>query len=88
MINSILLIAVFASTILGIIVLLVHMNFFTFKKASSIKALYSALIIGLLLVVITFSVKLISTDGGKKWLDSFSSSSDCEKSDRPYWCEL
>jgi hypothetical protein len=88
LINSLLLILVFASAIFGLIIVLVQTKFISLKGASSIKILYSALLICLLLSVITFSVKLLSSDEGQKWLDSFSNSGDCDKPDRPYWCEL
>ena len=86
--NSLLMIFVFAGVIIGSIILLVQANFITLKTSSNIKILYSSLVICLLLVVITFSAMQLSTDEGRKWLDSFSNSSDCEKPNRPYWCEL
>ena len=88
LVNSILVILVFASTIIGLIIILVLTKFVSLKDTSSIRILYSALVICLLLFVITFSVKLLTTDEGKKWLDSFSTSGDCDKPNRPYWCEL
>lgn len=87
-VNSLLLILVFISVIIGLIIALVHTDFIALKKASSVKILYSVLVICLLLLVITFSAKLLSSDEGKKWLDSFSDNGDCEKPNRPYWCEL
>ena len=87
-VNGLLLILAFASGIVALIILLVHTDFISLKDASSIKVLYSSLVVCLLLLVIAFSAKLLSSDEGKKWLDSFSDSGDCEKPDRPYWCEL
>jgi len=86
--NSLLLILIIASGIIGLLIVLVHTDFIALKKASNIKTLYSSLVVCLLLFVIVFSVKLLSSDGGKKWLDSFSDSDDCDKIDRPYWCDL
>ncbi len=88
LVNGLLLILVFISTIIGLIIALVHTDFISLKDASKVKILYSALVISLLLLVIAFSAKLLSSDEGKKWLDSFSNSGDCEKPNRPYWCEL
>ena len=88
LVNSLLLILAFTSVIIGLIIALVHTNFISLKEASSVKILYSVLVISLLLLVITFSAKLLSSDEGKKWLDSFSDNGDCEKPNRPYWCEL
>ncbi len=87
-VNGLLLILAFASGIVALIILLVHTDFISLKDASSIKVLYSSLVVCLLLLVIAFSAKLLSSDEGKKWLDSFSDSGDCEKPERPYWCEL
>ena len=86
--DGLLLLIVFASVAIGLIIILVQTKFILLKDANSIKVLYSALITCLLLVVIVFSAKLLSTDEGKKWLDSFSDNGDCEKPNRPYWCEL
>jgi len=89
LVNSILLILVIASAITGLMIILVKTKLISPRGISNIKVLYSsALIICLLLTVIAFSTKLLSTNEGKKWLDSFSNSGDCEKVDRPYWCDL
>ena len=88
LVNGLLLILAFASFALGLIIALVLTNFITLKKASSIKTLYSALVICLLTLIIGFSVKMLTSVEGKKWLDSFSENGDCDKPDRPYWCEL
>lgn len=88
LVNSLLLILIFASLMIGLAIVLVHTDIISLKNASRVKILYSALVICLLLLVITFSAKLLSTDEGKKWLDSFSNNGDCDKPDRPYWCEL
>jgi hypothetical protein len=79
---------VFISVMIGLIIIFVQTELVSLKDALSLKLLYSALAICLLLSVITFSAKLFSTDAGKKWLDSFSDNGDCEKPNRPYWCEL
>lgn len=88
LVNGLLLLLVFASGVLGLVIALVLINFITLKNPSSIKTLYSALVICLLASIIGFSVKMLTSDEGKKWLDSFSENGDCDKPDRPYWCEL
>ncbi len=88
LVNSILFILVFASGIIGLMIILVRTGFISLKNAAGIKILYSSLVICLLLLVLAYSAKLLSTDEGKKWLDSFSDNGDCERPNRPYWCEL
>lgn len=87
-VNVLLLILVIASSTLGLIIALVLANLITLKKASSIKTLYSALVICLLTLIVGYSAKMLSSDEGKRWLDSFSNNGDCDKPNRPYWCEL
>ncbi|MDW3095285.1 MAG: hypothetical protein R8G33_06420 [Gammaproteobacteria bacterium] len=87
-VNGLLLILLFASCALGLIIALVLTDFITLKKPSSIKVLYSALVICLLTLIVGISVKMLSSEEGKKWLDSFSENGDCDKPNRPYWCEL
>ena len=86
--NSLLLMLGIVSIVAGLMIVLARTNVISFKKASVLKTLYAVLTISLLLLVTGFTAKFLSSDEGKKWLDSFSSNGDCDKIDRPYWCDL
>ncbi len=76
------------SSAIGLIILLVLADVLSLKKPSNIKTLYSALIVSVLLIIITFSSKYLFSDEHNNWLPSFDSSDSCNKPDRPFWCDL
>jgi len=86
--DGLLIALLFASLVIGLVIILIRADIISLKTSSRIKVLYSALIITLLLLFLGFSTKLLSTDNGQMWLDSFSNNGDCDKPNRPYWCEL
>lgn len=59
-----------------------------FNNLNRVRLLYSSATIVVLILITVISVTLLTSDAGKKWLDSFSENGDCERVDRPYWCEL
>ena len=76
------------SSAIGLIILLVMADVLTLKKPSNIKTLYSALIVAVLLIILTFSGKYLFSDKHNDWLPSFKSSDSCDKPDAPFWCDL
>jgi len=59
-----------------------------FNNLNRTTLLYSSATIVVLILITVISVKLLTSDAGKKWLDSYSDNGDCERVDRPYWCDL
>ncbi len=86
--DGLLIALLFVSLVIGLAISLIRANFISLKNSSHIKVLYSALIITLLLLFLGFSTKLFSAEKAQMWLDSFSNNGDCDKPNRPYWCEL
>lgn len=86
--NGILITLLFISAVTAVLIILVKTEIISLKNTAQVKVFYSALTISLLAFCILLSVKLLTSDEGKKWLDSFSENGDCERIDRPYWCEL
>lgn len=86
--DVILLALLLIGALVGAILLLVKINILTLSSPKKIKFFYTTLTIIILLLVVTFTVKILTSDAGKKWLDSFSENGDCDRVDRPYWCDL
>ena len=86
--DGVLLGLVVISSAIGLIILLVLADVLSLKKPSNIKTLYSALVVSVLLIILTFSSKYLFSDEHNKWLPSFDSSDSCNKPDRPFWCDL
>ena len=76
------------SALLGVMVALIKFDVITLKNNQQLTVFYSALVICLLLFFIVLTSKFLMSEDGKKWLDSFSENGDCDKIDRPYWCDL
>ena len=76
------------SAVIGIIIVLVKIDIVALKNAAQVKTLYSSLIVILLIFFIALTAKILMSDKGQMWLDSFSENGDCDKIDRPYWCDL
>ena len=86
--DVILLALLVVGALIGTILLLVKMNILALSSPKKISVFYNILIIIALLLAIMFTVKILNSDAGKKWLDSFSENGDCDRADRPYWCDL
>ena len=64
------------------------MDIVVLNNAAQVKTLYSSLIVILLIFFIGLTAKILMSDEGQIWLDSFSENGDCDQVDRPYWCDL
>ena len=87
-IDGILIALLFISAVIGVIVILINVDIIALKNSQQVKMFYSALIIILLVFLLGLMVKIFTSQDGQKWLDSFSDNGDCDKIDRPYWCDL
>ena len=86
--DVILLASLVVGALIGTILLLVKMNILALSRPKKISVFYNILTIIALLLAIMFTVKILSSDAGKKWLYSFSENGDCDRVDKPYWCDL
>lgn len=87
-IDIVLIVILFLCVLIGAVIMLVKANVIILKNAGQITVFNSALIILILIFLISISARLLTSEEGKRWLDSFSDNSDCDRIDRPYWCDL
>lgn len=72
----------------GMMIVLIKADIIALKKPAQIKFIYTVLTILLLLFFIGLSLKILSSEQGQRWLESFSENGDCDRAERPYWCDL
>ena len=87
-VDGVLIALIFISAVLGVMVALVKTDIIALKNSTQIKVFTNLLIASLLLLLVGVTVKLLMSDEGQRWLDSFSENGDCDQVDRPYWCDL
>ena len=87
-IDGVLLALLFISALLAAVLILIKLNMLKLNKPEQVNVFNNLLIIIVLIFFIALGAKLLMSDEGKKWLDSFSENGDCDRIDRPYWCEL
>ncbi len=72
----------------AIMIVLIKADMITLQKPERIKFIYGILTTLLIAFFIGLSLKALSSEQGQKWLESFSQNGDCDRADRPYWCDL